>query len=223
MNKEYPSISFKNRIENIAKNIEELGDLTIISNNDTVSLLECYDESTYLNILNRSNDVDIKTIDLEKECISFMAIEQPVARDLMFIESSLRLLSHIKRICRLFMKIAESIKNIQNIEIPEIIIMKLKYMGNCTQYMIKKSIFAFLNQDTEKAKELSVDDDKIDELYDSILEQSTDIIKNKESIQYFLKVITIARYFERIADKTVNIGSRTIFMKTFKRPEIESS
>ena len=61
--------------------LEELGDLTIISNNDTVSLLECYNESTYLNILNRSNDVDIKTIDLEKECISFMAIEQPVARD----------------------------------------------------------------------------------------------------------------------------------------------
>ena len=31
----------------------------------------------------------------------------------------------------------------------------------------------------------------------------------------------IARNFERIADKTVNIGSRIVFMQTLKRPDIE--
>ncbi|MGN0177288.1 MAG: phosphate signaling complex PhoU family protein [Methanobrevibacter sp.] len=221
MHKEYPSITFKNRIEHIEKSIEELGELAIKSNEDVISLLDNYDENTYLDVLNRSNEVDIKTIDLEKECISFMAIEQPVASDLMFIESGIRILSHIKRICRLFMKIAESIKNLQDVKVPEIIIKKLSYMGNRTQYMIKKSIFAFLNHDIEKSKELAADDDQIDDLYDTILEEATEMIESKESVPDFLKVITVVRYLERIADKTVNIGSRVIFMETFKRPEID--
>ena len=94
-------------------------------------------------------------------------------------------------------------------------------MGNRTQYMIKKSIFAFLNHDIEKSKELAADDDQIDDLYDTILEEATEMIESKESVPDFLKVITVVRYLERIADKTVNIGSRVIFMETFKRPEID--
>lgn len=219
MDKGYPSISFKNKMEKIENNIEELGELAIKSNKEVVKLLDAYDDDLYFNILNRSNEIDIKTIDLERECIGFMATEQPVANDLIFIESTIRIISHIKRIGRLFMKSAESIKNIQNSDIDKIIIKKLSYMGDYIHFMLKKSIFAFLNQDMIKAKELASDDDKADELYDSILEQSIDIVEDKI---LFINIISVIRYFERIADKTVNIGSRIIFMKTFKRPEIES-
>ncbi len=219
MDKGYPSISFKNKMEKIENNIEKLGELAIKSNKEVVKLLDSYDDDLYFNILNRSNEIDIKTIDLERECIGFMATEQPVANDLIFIESTIRIISHIKRIGRLFMKSAESIKNIQNSDIDKIIIKKLSYMGDYIHFMLKKSIFAFLNQDMIKAKELASDDDKADELYDSILEQSIDIVEDKI---LFINIISVIRYFERIADKTVNIGSRIIFMKTFKRPEIES-
>ncbi|SEK41164.1 phosphate transport system protein [Methanobrevibacter gottschalkii] len=219
MDKGYPSISFKNKMEKIENNILELGKLAIKSNREAVDLLDSYDDELYFSILNRSNEIDIKAIDLERECIGFMATEQPVAHDLIFIESTIRIISHIKRIGRLFMKCAESIKNIQNIGADEIIIKKLSYMGDYIHVMLKKSLFAFLNQDTVKARELSVDDDKIDGLYDTILKQSIDRIEDKV---LFINIISVTRYFERIADKTVNIGSRIIFMQTFKRPEIES-
>jgi phosphate transport system protein len=47
------------------------------------------------------------------------------------------------------------------------------------------------------------------------------MIKNNELIPYFVDVIFLARYFERIADKSVSIGSRTIFMLTLRRPSID--
>ncbi|MDO5823252.1 phosphate uptake regulator PhoU [Methanobrevibacter sp.] len=222
MDKEYPSISFENRITKIKYNIEELGNLAIKSNKEVISLFDCYDEKLYNNILNRSKEIDIKAVDLERECITFMATEQPVAHDLIFIESATRVISHIKRIGRLLMKTAESIKNIQKIEISDKIIKELICMGNYVQDMLEKSVYAFLNQDMQKARQLAIDDDEVDEIYDSILAQTMLMIENKEIISHFMDLILLARNFERIADKTVNIGSRIIFMQTFKRPDIES-
>lgn len=91
-------------------------------------------------------------------------------------------------------------------------------MGDYIEVMLKKSIFAFLNKDTQKAKELSHDDDEIDELYEFILNDSIDMIEDRKIL---IEIISIARHFERIADKTVNIGSRIFFVMDFKRPDIE--
>lgn len=59
---------------------------------------------------------------MESSCIWFIAIEQPVASDLMYIESSIRIISHIKRISHLFYNIAESSKELVDIDVPKIII-----------------------------------------------------------------------------------------------------
>ena len=95
-------------------------------------------------------------------------------------------------------------------------------MGDYTLIILKNSFFVFSNQDLDKAKELPIDDDRIDEMYDSILNEVTEnMIKNNELIPYFVDVIFLARYFERIADKSVSIGSRTILMLTLRRPSID--
>ena len=222
MDEKFPSVTFQNRMNSIKEDYKELGNLAIKLNGSVVKLLEKYDESIYDDIEKCSNIIDIKTIDLERECIRFLATEQPLAKDLMFIESTLRVISHFKRICHLFLKIAKSIKNIQEADIPEKILKELAYMGDYTLVMLKKAFFVFLNQDLDKAKELSSDDDKMDEFYDSILNEVTaTMVEDNDLIPYIIDVIFLARYFERIADKAVSIGSRTVFMLTLKRPDID--
>ena len=222
MNEKTPSISFQHRMDNIKQDYKELGNLAIKLNADVVKLLENYDESIYSSIFENSNTLDIKTINLERVCIKFMATEQPLAKDLMFIESTLRVISHIKRVGHLTLKIADLIKNIQGVNIPKKILKELELMGDYIQFMLKKSFNVFLNQDLEKAKELAMDDDKIDELYESILNQvTTTMVNDSELVPYIVDTIFLARYFERIADKAVSIGSRTIFMVTLKRPGID--
>ena len=153
MNEKSPSITFQNRINNIKEGYEELGNLTIKLTGTVVRLLENYDETDFENIEECSTTIDIKTIDLERECIKFMATEQPLAKDLMFIESTLRVISHFKRISHLCLKIAKLIKNIQCADIPEKILKELECMGDYTLIILKKSFFVFSNQDLDKAKE----------------------------------------------------------------------
>ena len=222
MDEKTPSISFQHRMDNIKEDYNELGNLAIKLNADVVKLLEDYDETVYRGIFENSNTLDIKTINLERVCIKFMATEQPLAKDLMFIESTLRVISHIKRVGHLCLKIAESIKNIQGVNIPKKILNELALMGDYIQFMLKKSFMVFLNHDLDKARELAIDDDKIDELYESILnEVTTTMVNDEELVPYIVDTIFLARHFERIADKAVSIGSRTIFMITLKRPGID--
>ena len=207
MDEKTPSISFQHRMDNIKEDYKELGNLAIKLNADVVKLLEDYDETVYR---------------VERVCIKFMATEQPLAKDLMFIESTLRVISHIKRVGHLCLKIAESIKNIQGVNIPKKILNELALMGDYIQFMLKKSFMVFLNHDLDKARELAIDDDKIDELYESILnEVTTTMVNDEELVPYIVDTIFLARHFERIADKAVSIGSRTIFMITLKRPGID--
>ena len=222
MDEKFPSVTFQNRMNSIKEDYKELGNLAIKLNGSVVKLLEKYDESIYDDIEKCSNIIDIKTIDLERECIRFLATEQPLAKDLMFIESTLRVISHIKRVGHLCDKIGESIKNIHEVPIPKKILNQLALMGDYIGVMLKKSFHVFLNQDLDKARELDRDDDKIDELYEDVLNEVTStMISDAQFAPYVIDTIFLARYFERIADKAVSIGSRTIFMITLKRPGID--
>jgi len=221
MNNESSNMLFENRLENVKSEIRSLGDLALESNSETISLLEKYDDEIYNSIIKRSNEIDIDAIDLERDCIKFMAREQPYAKDLMFIESTLRIISHIKRIGRLTLNIAKSIKKLQDIDVPLKIIKELSCMADYVQLMLSKAIDTFLNQDMIRAKELAIDDDKVDDLCDSIFSQITvEALENEKIIPNIIDIILLARYYERIADRAVNIGSRTIFVMTLERPDI---
>ena len=220
MDKEYPRISFKNRINNVKDEAEKIGQMVIESHREAITLLSDYDEKIAEEVIDKSKEIDEEIFDLERRCIKFIAVEQPVAGDLMFIESTIRINSHLKRIAYLAANMAELAVLIKNVPVPERLMDDLQYMADYVQMMLSKGIYAFLNQNIDMAKELREDDDKVDDLFDSILQQVTDLMfKDKDNITQTINIIFIARFLERIADRAVDIGRRTIFMLTFKKPK----
>jgi len=220
MDREYPRISFKNRINNVKDEAEKIGQMAIESHRKAITLVNKYDEKIAKEVILAGKDIDEATFDLERMCIRFLATEQPVAGDLMFIESTIRISAHIKRIANLATNIAKTSTLIKDVEIPDKLREDLQYMADYVQMMLSKGIYTFLNQNVDMAKELRRDDDKVDDLFDIILEQVTDVMfEDKEAINQVINFIFIARFLERIADRAVNIGQRTIFMLTFKKPK----
>lgn len=220
MDREYPRISFKKRINSVKDEAEKIGQMAIEAHRKAITLLNKYDEKIAKQVISSSKDIDEATFDLERMCIRFLAAEQPVAGDLMFIESTIRINSHIKRIGHLAANIAEISALVKDVDVPNKLREDLQYMADYVQMMLSKGIYTFLNQNVDMAKELRRDDDKVDDLFDSILEQVTDyMFKDKETINQTINLIFIARFLERIADRSVDIGQRTIFMLTFKKPK----
>ncbi|MEA4956825.1 Phosphate-specific transport system accessory protein PhoU [bioreactor metagenome] len=220
MDKEYPRISFKNRINNVKDEAEKMGQMVMETHRNAITLLNDYDEKIADDVLEKSKEIDQAAFDLERRCIKFIAVEQPVAGDLMFIESTIRVSSHMKRIGYLAANIADLSVLIKDVSVPDKLMEDLQYMADYVQMMLSKGFYAFLNQNLDTAKELRNDDDKVDDLFDSILEQVTDnMFQDKENISQTINLIFIARFLERIADRAVDIGRRTIFMMTFKKPK----
>ena len=149
-------------------------------------------------------------------------MEQPLATDLMYIESSIRVISHVKRIAYLCRNIAESAATIEGMKVSNKIMRDLEYMADYVQIMLTRGFGSFCNQDMNVARELASDDDKVDDLFDIILSHTTELLTEKtQDALEIVNIIFIARYLERIADRVVNIGERVIFINTHKRPRIE--
>lgn len=220
--KEYPTINFKDRIELVYKQTKDIAQQVMDNTRLVISLLNEYNKNVKTEILANSEEIDLAVFDLERDCIKFLASEQPVASDLLYIQSTIRIISHIKRIGYLDSNIANAVEKLHNFDFPKEIMDDLLYMADYTQVMISKSTLAFLNYDITLASELSEDDDKIDNLFDNILSSCIDYIASDDSkfdVMCFVQIIFISRFFERIADRAVAIGSRTIYMLTLKRPD----
>jgi len=214
----YPSSIFKKRINNIENKIKNLGMKTIEANRKVVFLLNDYNDDIAKEVIEYGDEINEIVFELEKICIKFIAIEQPLAGDLMFVESTIRVSNHLSRIGVLISKIAKEFKKVKDVKFPEKLLEDCQYMGVYVQLMLSKSINAFLDRNKSMAKELKEDDNRVDDLFDSILSQVTELMSNNpDYISSAMTLIFIVRYLERIGDRTVNIGSRTIFMLTFKK------
>ncbi|WP_409199869.1 phosphate signaling complex protein PhoU [Methanobrevibacter sp. DSM 116169] len=221
-NKKYPSLLFRDRMKSIKEEVATLFDMILESNSKAIRLIENYDKETAEEIIEKSKEVDVLGYELERKCIKFIAIEQPLAGDLMFIESTIRVISHAKRIGYLSANIAESSQLTQDLNLPATLTNDLQHMADYVQIMLSKGIRTFLNQDLEMAKQLKDEDNRVDDLFDSILDQTTALLAQKtDDALGIIHVIFIARSLERIADRVVSIGTRTIFIKTNERPDIE--
>jgi phosphate transport system protein len=90
--------------------------------------------------------------------------------------------------------------------------------------MLHRSLTAFVNEDVETARNLPVEDDEIDALYNQIYrELMTFIIADPKMIERANWLLWVAHNLERFADRVTNICERTVFIVTGELTEIKSS
>jgi phosphate transport system protein len=219
MEKKHPRIFFRKRLKELRDYMEDMGRNTLEAYKQSIDILFNYDEEIIKNIIKISEKVDRMNYQLEQKTMSIIASEQPVASDLRFIEASLKVGSHFKRISGLAANIAEVSRHIKDEKIPEKPMNDIKHMADIVESMVSKSIASFLNQDVETVRELHRDDDKVDDLFDITLKDITkSMFDEKDAIYYMIYLLFVARFLERIADRSESIGNRTIFMITCEKP-----
>lgn len=218
MERRYPRIRFQKRLDELKKDVDKMGQATIKTYQDAVTSFVNYDKELVNKVIQANKDIHGMNYDLEHRAMSVIAAEQPVAGDLRFIEASLKVGSHFKRIAGLAANIAEVARHIKGEEIPDKPMLDLKHMADIVESMLSKSLAAFLGMNMNLARELHRDDDKVDDLFDHALKAiTTSMFHNKDAISFLVYLLFMARFLERIADRAENIGDRTIFMITCEK------
>lgn len=155
-----------------------------------------------------------KTKYIEAKCVDILALQSPVAGDLRKIFTILETLTDLDRIGRYAYDIS--------LEIPYFMesghfkkLERIPIMAQLTKSIVKISITSFLNKDLNLARSLINEDDKVDDLYKTLIKEIIEYMKNDaNNISRGIHYILIGRYLERMSDHAVNIGDRVVYMMT---------
>ena len=156
--------------------------------------------------------VDQMEVDLEEECLKILALYQPVATDLRFIITVLKINNDLERISDLAVNIAERasfLVSAKHINAP----FDFTAMAKQAQNMVRKSINALVTLNVKSAYDVCMDDDIIDtlnrEVYDIIAQA---IKKNPSNVVELIYYLGVSRHLERVADHATNIAEDVIYL-----------
>lgn len=180
-----------------------------------------FDQGAAAEIIKADTDIDTMEISVEERCLQILAQHTPVAGDLRFVVTVLKINVDLERIGDLTAKIADRVLLLarkhyvpfasqQTIQFPE----QFRQMFAETIMMVKMSLDSFVEQDFDLAYKVLVWDDQVDSAKTAIRIQIEEIIQNDASQQQYLAMLlSVSRSLERIADHATHIAENVIYMR----------
>jgi len=179
---------------------------------EAVRSIKNRDSNLARKVIDSDPEIDQMEIRVEENCLKILALHQPVAIDLRFIITALKINNDLERIGDLAVNIAERSVFLSS-QKPTGPLFDFETMAEKTQAMVKKSIDALVNIDCNLAHKVCLADDEVD----AINRQMYDLIKNQvrkapEDIEILIHQLSVSRHLERIADHATNIAEDVIYM-----------
>ncbi|HRP07199.1 MAG TPA: phosphate signaling complex protein PhoU, partial [Gemmatimonadales bacterium] len=168
------------------------------------------DGTKALQVIQGDRVIDDLELELEKQCISLLALQQPMARDLRMLTSALKIANDLERVGDHAVNIAQSAERLAEsrpiVPEPEII-----EMARLTRQMLSDAIEAFIRGDAAAGREICRRDDKVDALHGSIFRiLLTHMMEDPHNIGSGMELFLVSRNLERVADLATNIAEDVV-------------
>jgi phosphate transport system protein len=163
-------------------------------------------------VIRDDDALDQLEIEIDDLCFELLAREQPVARDLRFITTIIKIVRDIERIADNGVNIARRALEIMNE--PELgPVIDVPIMARAAQRIFKDSLDAFVNEDAELAQQVIESDGYLDAVCEQMLrELLTYMLEDPTTVSRALRLIFVARNLERVGDHAENIAEMVIFL-----------
>ncbi len=204
--------SFKEKLLEMASRAEEQIGLAVRGLKDRKMEMAC-------EVLEKEEAINRLDIEIDQMSMRMLALRQPMATDLRFITSAMKIGGDLERIGDLAVNIAE--RTMDLLKHPELKpLIDIPRMAELARKMVRDALNAFVNGDVDLAKDVCQRDDQVDQLNDQIFrELLTFMMADPTTIPRAVDLILVGRHLERIADHATNIGEDVIYMvkgKTIK-------
>src|SRR5438270_1510769 len=143
--------------------------------------------------------------DVEELVQRQFALQSPMARDMRFLLSVLRIVPELERSGDLAEHIANRATRGVSDNVTPRIRGLIEQMGHIATQMWREAADAYADRDPDAAARLNTRDDELDELHSSL---TAELVTGQLSVPIALEMALIARFYERLGDHAVNIGER---------------
>jgi phosphate transport system protein len=199
-------------LEKIKKKILSLGAMIEDRVRMTMDAVDDLDTSIAQKIIDTDWEIDELEVDIEEECLKVLALHQPVAVDLRFLITIIKINNDLERIGDQAVNIAERVIILSKRPTMDFVF-DYSPMAEKTKTMLRMSLDALVKLDVDLALKVITLDDEVDaiqrEAYDRIKEAIKAI---PQRVGYLINLLLISRHLERLADHATNIAEDVIYL-----------
>jgi phosphate transport system protein len=190
---------------------------------DSLDALKRRDLATAHRIYEQDQKVNEKRYSIESGCVTLIATQQPMARDVRFLAAILEIITELERIGDYAKGISKINILLSEATIDPFILVDLQKMAKLGLDMLRRSLDAFVAGDEQIAREIPDEDDAVDELYNQIyLKLVQQMIAEPETIDRANHMMWAAHNLERMADRVTNICERIVYVATGEMRELDT-
>jgi len=203
---------FQRELKKIKRMILSLGALVEDRVRESRRAIDDFDAAVAEKIIKSDFEIDEMEVEIEEECLKIIALHQPVAVDLRFLVAVIKINNDLERIGDQVVNIAQRIQTIAKKQRSDFHF-DYSEMAEKAEIMLKMSLDALVNFDTDAAFKVLTLDDEVDAIKNEAYHKIRDAIRqNPEDVEYLINLLLISRHLERLGDHATNIAEEVAYM-----------
>jgi phosphate transport system protein len=189
----------------VAGDLAGATDALLTGNNEIVKVL-----------LEREKVIDALYQEIEELVNRQIALQAPVASDLRFLLSVLRIVPELERSHDLLVDIARRADHVLGADLSPRSRGLVERMGILVSDMWRQAADSWYQRDRSAAAVLEERDDEMDELHASLM---AELAAGRMTVPVTMEMTLVARFYERLGDHAVNIARRVIYLAGSQPPQ----
>jgi phosphate transport system protein len=203
---------FDEELQHLKEKLLKMGSLVEDAIKHSVQALVERDNDLAQKIIDNDRLVNTLDVEIDEESIRLIALKQPMAGDLRFITTAMKITTDLERMGDLGVNIAERALELNQEPIlkPYIDIPKMREIA---QGMTRDALDAFVRKDKKLAMDVIMRDDEVDDLKHAVLQElAFFMVQDPTTVTRAMKISFVAQYLERVADHATNIAEMVIYL-----------
>ena len=220
--------SFDEDLSRLSDLVSRMGGLAEAQLDKAINALQSRDSALAEEVIEADVKIDALQYEVEELALRMIALRQPMAADLRETVAALKIAPLIERIGDYAKNVAKRAIALNQIP-PVKPLFTIPRMGRMVREMLKDVLDAFANQDIDKAREVWLADQEVDEMHDSLFrEMLTYMMEDPRNITPCTHLLFAARNIERMGDLTTNVAEVIHFQVTGtplagERPKVDDA
>ena len=203
---------FESEMKKIGDSVVKMSEFVESSIQGAIKSLKDKDTDAARVIIAEGEIIDDAEDEINTQCLEFLATQQPLAGDLRYLISIMKVVRDLERIgdhcediAKFTMRFEKEVMFKELIDIPR--------MADMSSRMVKDAIDAFVHRDLRLARRVWKADEEVDELFRDLFDELIETADtDPKHAKQCIMLLFIAAHLERIADYATNICEETVFV-----------
>ncbi|MER2173585.1 MAG: phosphate signaling complex protein PhoU [Carnobacterium sp.] len=214
---------FEEELNDLHVHFFEMGKMVNEAIYKSVKAFVNHDKELAQEVIDGDLEINRHEVELEKQCFEMIALQQPVTTDLRKIVTVMKACADLERMGDHAVSIAKSTIRVKGNKRIYEVEAEIAEMSEKVKVMVQGVLDAYVNFDTEKAKQIALSDRAVDKDAKKIHHDCIEHMKvDSEIVLGGSDYMLVAGYLERIGDYVTNISEWIVYLNSGKVVELNT-